>query len=86
MALSCTDCGLEHDFDDAPDIGECIACGGELVEDDQPPVDRAARCREIMSRTIDNLASARGTTREAVLATMAARGYTQPRKPTGGAN
>lgn len=86
MALSCTDCGLEHDLDGAPDIGECVCCGGELVEDDQPPVDRAARVREIMGRTIDNLAAVRGTTREAVLATMAARGYTQPRPAKGGHN
>ena len=86
MALSCTDCGLEHDLDEAPDEGICLACGGELVEDDQPPADRVARLKEIMSTTIDNLAAARGTTREAVMATMAAREYVKPRKAKGGAN
>jgi hypothetical protein len=86
VALSCTSCGLEHDLDEAPDIGECLACGGELVEDDQPPVDRAARMREIMGQTIDSLAAARGVPRESVLATMAAREYVKPRKSKGGPN
>ena len=86
QVLSCTDCGIEHDLDEAPDIGVCIACGGDLVEDDQPPVDRAAIMREIMSKTVDNLAAARGTNRETVLATMAAREYVKPRKSSGGSN
>ncbi|MBV8068268.1 MAG: hypothetical protein JO270_00085, partial [Acidobacteriaceae bacterium] len=86
MALTCTDCGIEHDLDEAPDIGTCVACGGDLVEDDQPRVDRAARMRELMTETIRNLAAARGVTPEAVMATMAAREYFKPGKAKGGAN
>lgn len=80
MALTCTDCGLEHDFDNGPDTGECISCGGELVENDEGPVDKSQRLREIMNSTINGLAYARGMSRESVIATLQARGYTIPRQ------
>jgi len=32
--LACANCKALHDFDLAPDTGECIVCGGPLVEDE----------------------------------------------------
>lgn len=32
MSLHCAKCGAPHDFDKAPDTGECGACAGPLVE------------------------------------------------------
>jgi hypothetical protein len=81
MALTCTDCDLEHDLDESPDIGECVVCGGELVESAHPfPVDKTARLREIMSSTIDTLAKAHDKTRETVITMLTDRGYTIPRQ------
>ena len=32
--LVCATCCTAHDFDFAPDTGECIVCGGFLIEDE----------------------------------------------------
>jgi hypothetical protein len=34
MALYCSSCDMPHDIDLSPDTGECIACGGPLIEDE----------------------------------------------------
>lgn len=86
MGLTCTDCGLEHDFDRGPDIGTCYHCGGTLVEDDGAKPDRTQMMRDLIEDTVKNLAAARGVTVEAVKATLAARDYVLPRGRNSGPN
>lgn len=32
--LVCRECGAVHDVELAPDTGECIVCGGALIQDE----------------------------------------------------
>jgi hypothetical protein len=34
MSLYCATCDAPHDVDLAPDTGDCVGCGGPLIEDE----------------------------------------------------
>jgi len=58
MDLYCKSCNAPHDFDEGPDEGICLICGGPLVED---PEERgiAVTISETMVQTVtDGLAAA----------------------------
>ncbi len=70
--LYCASCDAPHDIDLAPDTGECIICGGPLIEDESErglvgPSARDNLLRESVRGIIQKIADVamlRGTQKE----------------------
>lgn len=58
--LYCASCDAPHDVDLAPDTGECVACGGPLIEDEveRGQVGPQATARAMVEVVNDGLAAA----------------------------
>jgi hypothetical protein len=69
--LYCASCDAPHDVDLAPDTGECVICGGPLIEDEKErgevgPDAVASRMVEVVNDALAGAAVARGTTTRGV--------------------
>lgn len=59
MALYCERCDMSHDVELAPDTGECVGCGGPLIEDESErgEVGPQAQARAMVEIVNDGLAA-----------------------------
>ena len=59
MPLYCASCDMPHDVDLAPDTGECVGCGGPLIEDEteRDEVGPSAQARAMVEVVNDGLAA-----------------------------
>jgi hypothetical protein len=60
MALYCESCDMPHDVELAPDTGECVGCGGPLIEDEteRGEVGPRAQARAMVDVVNDGLMAA----------------------------
>jgi hypothetical protein len=60
VSLYCSACDAPHDVDLAPDTGECVICGGPLIEDEaeRGEVGPSAVARRLVTTVNDGLAAA----------------------------
>lgn len=57
MDLFCKACNAPHDFDEGPDEGICLICGGPLVEDPEERGIAATISEKMVTAVNDGLAA-----------------------------